>query len=282
MSDQKVAADQNFDGLGERFARNIYDTPKGEIRLQLVCEELREQCPSLSGTPLRILDAGCGLGQITVMLVGLGHHMVSCDVSSSMLERARDRLNREALAGTGSVEFIHAPVQELDRHVQGAFDLVIFHAVLEWMEHPQEGLLSLLPWLKQDGILSLMFYNRHALVFKNLLRGHFRKIEQLSFRGEEGGLTPLNPLDPADVEQWLSDAGWSVYARRGIRTFFDYMDANRQPPGKESITAGVTTTRNAPSLEDIIRMERHYGLLEPYRSLGRYQLWHCRRVSPRV
>jgi S-adenosylmethionine-dependent methyltransferase len=273
--------DKNFDELDQRFARNIYNAPKGEIRLRLVQEELLKQCPALlSGNALRILDAGCGLGHMASWLSGLGHQMVCCDLSSIMLERTRDRMTQENPAAMKGAGFFHAPVQELHCHVSGKFDLVIFHAVLEWMDDPQNGLRFVLPWVKPEGMLSLMFYNRHALIFKNLLRGHFRKIEQQSFRGEDGGLTPLNPLLPTDVEQWLLDAGCTVLAKQGIRTFYDYMDVNRQRKDKTGAGNDSTIDRNAPSLEEIIQMEKKYGNIEPYRSLGRYQLWHCRCASP--
>ena len=36
--------------------------------------------------------------------------------------------------------------------------------------------------------------------------------------------------------------------------------------------------RPSPPFEDIVRLEQHYGVIEPYRSLARYQLYHCRRA----
>jgi S-adenosylmethionine-dependent methyltransferase len=141
--------------------------------------------------------------------------------------------------------------------------VIIFHAVLEWMEEPKAGLQSLLKWLKPGGTLSLMFYNIHSLIFKNLLRGNFPKIEHRDFRGDPGGLTPINPLDPVEVEQWLSAWGLTVYGKRGIRCFYDYMDHS------------MKHKKLATALEDIIRMEKIYGIQEPYRHLARYLLIHC-------
>jgi S-adenosylmethionine-dependent methyltransferase len=260
-------ADQNFDELAERFERNLYGNPRGQIRLQLVTDALLEDCPSvIHSHRLRVLDAGCGIGQMTRLLASHGHHVVSADVSSVLLARARERITQENIAWLDNIRFIQSSVQQLDQHIEGTFDLVIFHAVLEWMENPCEGLQSLLPWLRPGGELSLMFYNQHSLVFKNLLRGNFEKVDKENFRGESGSLTPINPLLPEKVEQWLHDGGIEIYSRRGIRTFYEYMDQTMHPANKKTA-----------SVEDIIRLEKIFGREEPYRSLGRYQLWHCRK-----
>jgi len=259
--------DKNFDDLADRFERNLYGNPRGQIRLQLVTEALLEDSQAITHGPrLRILDAGCGIGQMTGLLASRGHQVVAADVSSVLLARARERIQQDHKQWLDAIHFIQAPVQELDRHIEGTFDLVIFHAVLEWLENPREGLQSLLHWLKPGGELSLMFYNRHSLVFKNLLRGNFDKIDKENFRGEPGSLTPLNPLHPDDVAHWLQEMDLEVLSRRGIRTFYEYMDQTLHP-----------RTAPALALEDVIRMEKIFGVQEPYRSLGRYQLWHCRR-----
>jgi S-adenosylmethionine-dependent methyltransferase len=261
-------ADRNFDTLAERFSKNIYDSPKGEIRLRLVQEELLAVCPQLSeGKRLRILDVGCGMGQMTALLLKLGHEVVACDVSASMIEQTRTRIESDQPDLLKNLQLIQSPLQDLSPHIQGQFDLIIFHAVLEWLENPRDSLETLLPWLKHDGVLSLLFYNINSLIFKNLLRGNFKKIEDASFRGDPGSLTPLNPLDPVDVERWLLESKLSVYSKRGIRTFYDFMNE--------------TMRHEKPTLpiEDIIKMERQYGIIEPYRSLGRYMLLHCKKPA---
>lgn len=258
-------ADRNFDDLAGRFANNIYDNPKGQIRLQLVRDELLTVCPQLSeGKKLRILDAGCGMGQMTAMLSAMGHDVVCCDLSQAMLTETKLAVTNANPAALANTRFIQSSVQALDQHLAGeVFDLIIFHAVLEWMEEPKEGLQSLLKWLKPGGTLSIMFYNLHSLIFKNLLRGNFRKIDEKDFRGDQGSLTPINPLDPATVEQWLCESGLTVLSKRGIRSFYDYMDHSMK---HKKLTIAT---------EDIIRMEKEYGVREPYRSLARYMLIHC-------
>lgn len=247
--------DRNFDDLVERFGQKIYQGAKGQIRLAILQEDLLAQMPELTtGRPLRILDAGAGTGHMAMWLAGMGHEVVLCDLSSAMLAQAQSNFREQGLSRE-RVHFIHSPIQELQGQLQGPFDLILFHAVLEWLERPHATLLQLIPWLMPQGRLSLMFYNIHSMVYRNLLRGNFRKVESGSFAGETGGLTPQNPLEPAEVRQWCERAGLQLECSSGIRVIHDYMSRELQQ------------TR---SMEDLIRLESRYGRIEPYRSLGRY------------
>jgi len=260
--------DRNFDELADRFETKLYGHWRGQIRLQLVTEALLQDANCLQQSqPLRVLDAGCGLGQMSLLLAERSHHITACDVSGILLERARARIaaaNPELLQ---HIDFHCCPLQSIGAHVEGQFDLIIFHAVLEWLEDPRAGLQSLLPLLKPGGEMSVLFYNRHSIIFKNLLRGDFRRIDEQDFKGDSGSLTPINPLLPADVAAWLHAMSLTVTSQRGIRTFYDYMEQNldKNKPAKAS-------------LDDIMRMEKKFSTLEPYRSLARYLLWHCRKT----
>jgi trans-aconitate 2-methyltransferase len=76
-----------------------------------------------------VLDAGCGSGRVTAMLLErLPHgHVVAVDGSASMVEKAR-----EALAG-GRATVIHSDLLELDldEPVDAAFSNAVFHWVLD-------------------------------------------------------------------------------------------------------------------------------------------------------
>ncbi len=259
-------ADRNFDELAERFERNLYGNPRGQLRLQLVSEALEKDCAELgSNKTLRVLDAGCGLGQMSLLLARQGHQVTACDLSADLLARAQQRIAQENAAALNNIRFHCCSLQTLDQHAEGTFDLIIFHAVLEWLEQPREGLQQLLRWLRPGGELSLLFYNRHSLIYKNLLRGKFRRIDEQDFRGDPGGLTPINPLLPDEVAHWLAELRIEIVTRRGIRTFYDFMDQTMHPQ-KPQVAAP----------EDILRMERKFSTQEPYRGMARYQLWHCR------
>jgi S-adenosylmethionine-dependent methyltransferase len=86
----KNTVDRNFDDLSEKFARKVYGGLKGDIRLAVIWRDLLAALPELeSPVPLRVLDIGGGLGQMTVRLAKLGHQVVYNDLSQQMLEAAQ-------------------------------------------------------------------------------------------------------------------------------------------------------------------------------------------------
>jgi len=249
-----VQSDRNFDDLTERFSRNIYGSAKGEVRLAIVWQHLLQTLPQLSaGKPLRILDAGCGLGQMGLKLVEMGHDVVLSDLSGAMVEQTRTLF--EAQLPDHEPKLIHAPVQELQSYDLGQFDLILFHAVLEWLATPKETLSGLLKLLRPSGSLSLMFYNKDALVFRNLIRGNWRKAESDNLQGEEGGLTPYHPLTLEEVQEWLQGWNYRTLSRAGVRVVYDYMDRK---------------VRESRPVEEVVRIEMKYARQEPYLHMGRY------------
>jgi S-adenosylmethionine-dependent methyltransferase len=245
--------DRNFDDLSHKFKRKIYDSPKGVIRLEVVWEDLLTCLPELQGPPLRILDAGAGMGQIALRLARLGHEVVLCDHSLEMLRLAEQCFAEELPAA--NVQFIHAPVQQLHEHVAGQFDLVLFHAVLEWLAEPEATLRKVLNYCRPGAPLSLLFYNRHALTYLNLIKGNLRKVAAGEYQGDPKSLTPTHPLDPDEVRRWLEESGMSIMRKSGVRFFYDMMWPD---------------ARNERSLEDILVLEKQLARQEPFASLGRY------------
>ncbi len=246
--------DRNFDTLADRLEKNIYASTKGKIRLNLLREDLETHVPGIHvAPPMEILDAGGGFGQITGMLADLGNHIVLCDISEKMLEKAEKKL--ADTRGRENVTLIHSPFQDLPAGYGEKFDLVMLHAVLEWLAEPMASLEKLLTFLKPGGRLSLMFYNLNALVYSNAIRGNFRKIMAESFEGHPRSLTPTHPLCPAEVETWLAGKGVEVTCKTGIRVFNDYMSMELQ---------------NNRTYEDTLALEKKYCRKEPFASLGRY------------
>lgn len=246
--------DRNFDDLVEHFSHKIYQSEKGRLRLDVIWHLLGTHLPKLEqGPPLRILDLGCGLGQLGLRLAALGHHVTFTDLSVRMLEQVKNSCLSENLSG--QVDFVHAPLQELPTLLSPDYDLVLCHAVMEWMAEPQQAISSVSKLLAPGGTLSLTFYNLAALIFRNLIRGNLRKVKFGSHGGDPGSLTPDNPLQLQTVVDWLEHANYEVRSVAGVRCFFDYMER----PARERI-----------SYEDLLEMELLHCQQPPYAQLGRY------------
>ncbi|MFN3580218.1 MAG: methyltransferase domain-containing protein [Pseudomonas sp.] len=250
-------ADRYFDQMGAHFARKIYASAKGSIRLAVLTRDLEEWTAQISqpDQSLRVLDVGAGLGHISEWLLKKGHRLTLCEPSAEMLEAARLRL--DATPSAYPVKYLNAPLQALPE-LGEQYDLVVCHAVLEWLEDPAAALRDLQRLCSPQGAISLAFYNRDALVYKNLIKGQFRKLAKDQLSGSKRSLTPQQPLDPQQVQAWVSAAGLECTARSGVRVFYDYM-----PPEYQS----------QPSIEELIEHELLFSRHPGYLHLGRYQ--HC-------
>lgn len=249
-----MTEDKNFDDLAERFQKKVYGGLKGDIRLAILWRDLEQQVPQIYGEkPLRVLDVGAGLGQLAIRLAKLGHQVVVNDISVEMLAIAKASAEQEGVFE--KIEWHHCPLQELTEQLDGTFDLVLCHAVIEWLADPVPLLPQLKIFLSDSGVLSLTYYNRHSLEYRNLIQGNFNLLKREQFVPDAGSLTPGNSLYPDQVQGWVSDSSLQVKAKSGIRVFHDYV--TRQRGGN-----GVP--------EDIIEMELRYSQREPYLWLGRY------------
>ncbi len=245
--------DRNFDDLADKFSQNIYGTRKGLVRQAILWDELEALLPSLPAGPLSVLDAGGGVGQISSGLAARGHQVTLCDLSGEMLKLAADHARETGVSH--NMQFRQVSAQQVGEHLDTPVDLVLFHAVLEWVADPLAVLQALWQTLKPGGVLSLMFYNAHGLTFRTLTLGNFGYLRANMTKRKKRTLSPDFPRDPLEVNHWLENCGFEIERRAGIRVFSDYM---KPQPG-----AGK-------SVEEIIEMERRYCRQEPFLSLGRY------------
>jgi len=148
------------------------------------------------------------------------------------------------------------PYQSLTLRHSKAFDLILCHAVIEWLANPRLLLPALASMLRDEGNLSLCFYNPTGRVYRNLIFGNFRMLNQEGpYKTDAHSLTPSNPSTLESVRQWLESSKFKIRHESGIRVFSDY----------------VTLERGGhQSPEEVIQMELKYSDQEPYKWLGRY------------
>ncbi|MFT6255673.1 MAG: S-adenosylmethionine-dependent methyltransferase [Cellvibrionaceae bacterium] len=245
--------DKNFDKLSQKFAQNIYGTTKGEIRAAVLWRDLVPALASLGKPRLRILDAGGGFGYLSQKLAALGHDVVLCDISEQMLALAQQQI--EAANTALSIQLIHSPIQALTVEEYGQFDVILCHAVAEWLIDARSTLQGLLALLKPNGLFSLMFFNKEALRFHSLISGNFDYVNRDFNVKKKVGLTPTHPLYIEDVRTWFSQWQLSMVSQSGVRVINDYLKHNL-PPGFDK--------------HQLVEMELAYSQQEPYLSLGRY------------
>ena len=256
--------DRNFDDIAHKFAKNIYGSDKGEIRQTIVWQDINTILADIKANsePLSILDAGGGIGQVSQQMAKLGHSVTLCDISSEMLKLAKESVQDNGLLA--QYRFIHSAVQEIEQHEVGKVDILLFHAVMEWLDDPKTALDILLQQVKPGGYASIMFYNHHGLVLKNVICGNIPHVLDGMPHRKRFKLQPQKGLMPHDVYQWIEDAGYEIEGKSGIRSFHDYI-GNMEYMGDYQI-------------EDVLKLEEHLCRQEPYLSLGRYiHVWAKRK-----
>ena len=96
---------QYFDRTAaDAWARLTSDAPVGRIRASVRAGRDRMRAVLLAWLPddltgLRVLDAGCGTGQLAVDMAARGAHVVAVDLSPTLVELAARRAAAVPLAG---------------------------------------------------------------------------------------------------------------------------------------------------------------------------------------
>ena len=250
--------DRNFDDISAHFEKKIYGGLKGQIRLAVLRHDIFGWVKSWQQThnrPLRVLDVGAGLAQISIELAKDGHDVTINDISANMLEIAKQNAGEAAQ----NITWHTCPYQQLDDKLTGKYDLILCHAVLEWLAEPKLIMDFFDRWLVDDraekGVLSLCFYNPASFVYRNLVMGNFNLLHNKDFKADNGSLTPNHPVAKDEVIAWINDHHYQILHTSGLRVFHDYSPLKR----------GGHTNPQA-----VIDMEVAYSGQDPYKWLGRY------------
>ncbi|MEC5320277.1 tRNA uridine 5-oxyacetic acid(34) methyltransferase CmoM [Brenneria populi subsp. brevivirga] len=245
--------DRNFNDIAEKFARNIYGTTKGKLRQAVLWQDLDGLLAQFPDRPLSILDAGGGEGHMACRLAALGHQVLLCDLSDEMIQRAQNAAAAQNVSH--NMRFVPCAVQDIGQYMEKPADLILFHAVLEWVAQPRQVLKILYDCLSPVGVLSLMFYNHHGLLMRNMVLGNFAYVQAGMPKRKRRSLSPDHPLDPQQVYGWLEALGFSIGGKTGVRVFHDYLQNKQQ---------------QSDNFAEILELEQRYCRQEPFVSLGRY------------
>ncbi len=249
---KKLTSDRNFDDIADHFAKKVYGGLKGQIRLAVLQRDIFHWLNQQNlQRPLRVLDIGAGLAQLSILLAEQGHDVTVNDISSQMIAKAQ--LNAEHV--TKPISWLICPYQQLSEKLHGKYDLIMCHALLEWLAEPQQIMNFFKQWLTPQGTISLCFYNPVSFVYRNLIMGNFNVLNNPNFQADNGSLTPNHPVSKEEVLAWLQQDNYQILTSSGLRVFHDYSPLKRG--GHENPQA-------------VIAMELQYSDQEPFKWLGRY------------
>lgn len=261
--------DRSFEAIADHFEKKVYGGLKGQIRLAVLRRDIFEYTEQTSkdlGRPLRVLDVGAGLAQIAIELAVQGHSVVINDISENMLAKAKTHADKKDK--NLDITWYACPYQQLENKLStdhssqsldqdsNKFDLILCHALLEWLAEPAEIMDFFDRQLTENGGLSLCFYNPASFDYRNLIMGNFNLLNNQDYKADnKKSLTPNHPVARQEVDSWLQQHQYKTILASGLRVFHDYAPLKRGG-------------HNDP--EAVIEMELRYSRQEPYKWLGRY------------
>lgn len=236
--------DRSFDGLGHKFANNIYGSTKGRLRHALLLHHLHAH-DFFAKPTASVLDVGCGLGTMCSEFVSRGFTPQGIDLSEEVIRIAQT---------TPELKHAHFAVQSL-ADTTGQYDLILCHAMLEWVSEPLHAIDQLLALLAPKGKLSLSFFSKEAHLYTNMVYGNFDYIERGMSSKKTVKLNPQAPVSYQTVLGHLANKPVNILHTAGLRCIHDNMRH---------------ITQQEEKYEALLAAEIEYGTQVPYKYLGRY------------
>ncbi|MFD3438361.1 methyltransferase domain-containing protein [Streptomyces sp. NPDC058685] len=230
------------------------------VRQELVARQLDEQIAGRFpvGQRLRILDVGMGQGTQALRLARAGHSVTGLESDAEMVAIARQTLATEPEGIRERFRLIEGDGRETGAHfLPGAFDVVLCHGVLMYVQEPDAMLAGLARVLAPGGLLSLLVRNADALAMRPGLAGDFPAA--LAAFGSDTYTNRLGLPGRADrldaLTATLAGIAAPLHAWYGVRVFTDGADNDADLPAPED-------------LERLLAAEDRAGRTEPYKRVA--------------
>jgi len=244
------------------------ESPQGRFRLEVVWHQLCGFMGRAWGAdhrPLKVLDIGCGTGEVALRLAARGHAVDLLDPVDEMLALAEEKARALESPPAIPPRFLRGTLEEApDLCGREPFDLLLCHALLEYLPDPCSALVPLSALLPPGGCLSLVVLNR----WQEPLRLAIRDGKLDEARGALAGDRPRDSLfglprsgmTTAELLPCLEAAGIHIVAHEGVCVFSDYFPA--------------ATLEDPSWFSTLLRLELEAGSRSPFREVARYvHLW---------
>jgi len=261
--------DDRFKSGAEKYARYL-ETPEGRLRLDLAFAHLQEFLPNTAGS-LLALDVGGGTGATAVRLAQLGVHVTLLDASLAMLDLA-DHAAREA-GVTQRIALKHGDATQLaSLFAGGAFDVVVCHNILEYIDAPGAILSSAVRMLRNSaGVISVLVRNQAGEVLKAAIQNGDLAATDHNLTAEWGNESlyggKVRLFTPTSLQTMLEGASLGVTSVRGVRVVSDYL------PQEIS---------RSDEYERIFGLERKLGCRPEFAAVARYTHCLAHPATPRL
>ncbi|HEY2167942.1 MAG TPA: methyltransferase [Jatrophihabitantaceae bacterium] len=245
--------------LADQFVDEAYASVKGHVRTYVLHHQLLEHLPEL---PATVLDVGGGAGHQSFPLARAGYQVTLLDPSPTMLDKARQRLERLPADARARVTLLHADGLSADEATQGRrFGAVLCHGVLGYLDRPEPLVDQLCRCAADGGIVSIMTGNAHAAAVRPALERRWDDaLASFDARTEIGVLGVPGRADTVEeISELIRSRGVQPQRWYGVWLFVDWLEFSgvRLDPGDSEQVAATAAVELEASRRD------------PYRQLSR-------------
>jgi ubiquinone/menaquinone biosynthesis C-methylase UbiE len=214
---------------------------------------LRAELAAQDGRALSVVDVGGGTGGFAVPLAEAGHTVTVVDPSPDALAAL---LRRAADAGVADkVSGLQGDADSLAELIAaGSADLVLCHAVLEFVDDPPVVASALVRALRPGGAASVLVANRVAAVLSRAIAGQFGLATSLVSAGDlrtPGRDTLRRRYDVDSATSLLESTGLAVEQVHGVRVVADLVPGVLADADPEGLTAFELAVSASPPYRDI-------------------------------
>lgn len=158
-----------------------------------------------------VLEVGCGIGTDTMNFARAGARVVAVDLSAESLKIASQRA--KLMAPYENIQFIEGNAEELPKvlSLKEKYDLVYSFGVLHHTPHPEEAFRQLRNYLKPDGELRIMVYNRFSTKAFAVTKGRIWRDDLIAKHSEaQTGCPVTYSYTKKSLEKMLFKCGYLV------------------------------------------------------------------------
>ncbi|MFG2332805.1 class I SAM-dependent methyltransferase [Streptomyces sp. NPDC048604] len=247
-----TTASSDFASVGAGYA--AYSSGgRGRLRHDITA---RRVLAELGDSPARILDVGCGDGEMVLRLAAAGHQVTGVEKSLGMLGSAAERVaavpeiaERVTLA---EGDIYNLPFDD------ASFEAVLCHGVVMYLPDSVAAVAHLARLVADGGILSVLTKNQLAVGVREALSGDYESARAQIESGQAASVGNLGITTRGDTPDHLDDLalanGLTPLPWQGVRIFHDHR--NDWVPAEREYQAALDVEWAASSRS-------------PYRELGR-------------
>lgn len=227
-------------------------------RIALKCEVLwkviKKYLPDDRTVP--ILDLGGGTGVWSIRLALEGYSAILTDISPGMLERAKEKIDKEGLSDKIIIE--QADICNLKKYKESSFSLVLaLGDPLSYCGNAEKALKEINRVTKGNGVLIGDVENRYK-IFDGRRASSWEDAKRIlnggtAFWPDKKNPAPIRQFTPTELENLLVDTGWQLIDMQPSHLIFSLVE-------RELLQQGLASKegfREMVVLEEKLRKDKH-------------------------